>query len=157
MYGLDSNWCLLQMVKLLSVNRVQSSTQLVARRQMKKHLRRVRNKEYCRLRDMVPNIANKQKVSKVSGFLMNLLKKYNSVYFFTLTAKGIMEFWFVKFVENKMILQIFMSAVKFMIRFRIKTPFILLNCYEEITWFSTLTRGIESIRSTCKLAKRLFL
>ena len=54
------------MVKLLSVTRVQSSTQLVARKQIKKHLRRVRNKEYGRLRDMVPTIANKNKISKVS-------------------------------------------------------------------------------------------
>lgn len=102
-------------------------------------------------------LPTKRKYPRWVVFLWIYSKKYSSVYFFTLTAEGIMEFWFVKFGENKMNLRNFMSAVKFMIRFRIKTPFILLNCYEEITWFSTLTRGIESIRSTCKLAERLFL
>ncbi|KAL4234777.1 hypothetical protein ACF0H5_006419 [Mactra antiquata] len=43
-----------------------SSTQIVARLHMKKHLKKIRNKEYSRLRDMVPAIANNKKVSKVT-------------------------------------------------------------------------------------------
>ncbi|XP_033752362.1 uncharacterized protein LOC117336093 [Pecten maximus] len=43
-----------------------SPTQTVARRHLKLHLKRVRDREYARLRDMVPSIASKDKVSKVT-------------------------------------------------------------------------------------------
>ncbi|XP_052799635.1 uncharacterized protein LOC128231187 [Mya arenaria] len=52
-------------VKLTSTRKGISSTQIVARQHMKKHLRRIRNKEYRRLRAMVPAVAKQQKVSKV--------------------------------------------------------------------------------------------
>lgn len=48
-----------------SCSRQPSTTQTVAKKHLKTHLKRIRNREYCRLRDMVPAIANKQKVSKV--------------------------------------------------------------------------------------------
>ncbi|XP_053385317.1 uncharacterized protein LOC128550387 [Mercenaria mercenaria] len=54
------------MTKFLSVSKPKSSAQIVAKQHMKKHLKRIRNKEYGRLRDMVPAIANKQHVSKVT-------------------------------------------------------------------------------------------
>lgn len=56
----------IKMTKLTSVNRSKSSAQIVARQHMKKHLRRIRNREYGRLRDMVPAIANKHNISKVT-------------------------------------------------------------------------------------------
>lgn len=43
-----------------------SATQTVARKHLKLHLKRVRDREYARLRDMVPSIATKDKVSKVN-------------------------------------------------------------------------------------------
>lgn len=46
-------------------SRQPSATQTVAKKHLKTHLKRIRNREYCRLRDMVPAVANKQKVSKV--------------------------------------------------------------------------------------------
>ena len=48
-----------------------TSTQRAAQRQLKLHLKRIRNKEYSRLREMVPSIATKDKVSKVGGFHSN--------------------------------------------------------------------------------------
>ena len=53
------------MTKFSSIRQT-STTQTVAKKHLKTHLKRIRNREYCRLRDMVPAIANKQKVSKVS-------------------------------------------------------------------------------------------
>ncbi|KAH3887609.1 uncharacterized protein LOC127844304 [Dreissena polymorpha] len=53
------------MTKLVSVNKCKSSTQIVARQHMKKHLKRIRDKEYGKLRDMVPAIAKQRKISKV--------------------------------------------------------------------------------------------
>ena len=55
----------IQMTKFSSTMRQPSPTQTVAKKHLKTHLKRIRNREYCRLRDMVPAIANKQKVSKV--------------------------------------------------------------------------------------------
>lgn len=43
----------------------QTSAQMVAKQHLKLHLRRIRNREYSRLRDMVPSIAKKDKISKV--------------------------------------------------------------------------------------------
>ncbi|XP_060570921.1 uncharacterized protein LOC132729219 [Ruditapes philippinarum] len=54
------------MTKLLSITKPKSSAQIVAKQHMKKHLKRIRNKEYSRLRDMVPAIAKKQNISKVT-------------------------------------------------------------------------------------------
>lgn len=54
------------MTKFSSSTRQPSPTQTVAKKHLKTHLKRIRNREYCRLRDMVPAIANKQKVSKVT-------------------------------------------------------------------------------------------
>lgn len=54
------------MTKFVSSTKPKSSTQIVARQHIKKHLKRIRNREYGRLRDMVPAIANKQNVSKVT-------------------------------------------------------------------------------------------
>lgn len=53
------------MTKFVSTTKPKSSAQIVAKQHMKKHLKRIRNREYGRLRDMVPAIANKQNVSKV--------------------------------------------------------------------------------------------
>ncbi|XP_022326473.2 uncharacterized protein LOC111126254 [Crassostrea virginica] len=44
----------------------QTSAQMVAKQHLKLHLRRIRNKEYSRLRDMVPSIAKRDKISKVT-------------------------------------------------------------------------------------------
>uniref|UniRef100_A0A8W8NHB4 BHLH domain-containing protein n=1 Tax=Magallana gigas TaxID=29159 RepID=A0A8W8NHB4_MAGGI len=44
----------------------QTSAQMVAKQHLKLHLRRIRNREYSRLRDMVPSIAKKDKISKVT-------------------------------------------------------------------------------------------
>lgn len=44
----------------------QTSAQMVAKQHLKLHLRRIRNREYSRLRDMVPSIAKKDKISKVN-------------------------------------------------------------------------------------------
>ncbi|XP_055997729.1 uncharacterized protein LOC125648071 [Ostrea edulis] len=44
----------------------QTSAQMVAKQHLRLHLRRIRNKEYSRLRDMVPSIAKKDKISKVT-------------------------------------------------------------------------------------------
>lgn len=44
----------------------QTSAQMVAKQHLKLHLRRIRNREYSRLRDMVPSIAKKNKISKVN-------------------------------------------------------------------------------------------
>ena len=63
-------------------SRQPSATQTVAKKHLKTHLKRIRNREYCRLRDMVPAIANKQKVSKVSTFNHSLL------YYITRSCEG---------------------------------------------------------------------
>ncbi|XP_063398758.1 uncharacterized protein LOC134683406 [Mytilus trossulus] len=43
-----------------------SSTQQVAKKHLKRHVKRLRDREYSRLRQMVPSIAEKEKVSKVT-------------------------------------------------------------------------------------------
>lgn len=58
------------MTKFVSTTKPKSSAQIVAKQHMKKHLKRIRNREYGRLRDMVPAIANKQNVSKVRSQLV---------------------------------------------------------------------------------------
>ncbi|XP_070200068.1 uncharacterized protein [Littorina saxatilis] len=42
-----------------------SSTQMVARKQLRKHIRRIREREYSKLRALVPAVATKKKVTKV--------------------------------------------------------------------------------------------
>uniref|UniRef100_A0A0B6ZFF3 BHLH domain-containing protein n=1 Tax=Arion vulgaris TaxID=1028688 RepID=A0A0B6ZFF3_9EUPU len=42
-----------------------SAAQVVARRQVRMHLRKIREREYSKLRALVPSVASKQKVTKV--------------------------------------------------------------------------------------------
>ena len=71
-----------QMTKFSATSRRPSTTQAVAKKHLKAHLKRIRNREYCRLRDMVPAIANKQKVSKVRivNFVYRKVQLYVSGY-----------------------------------------------------------------------------
>ena len=62
----------LQTAKLTTVPQRKSSAQIVAGRKMKSHLRRIRNREYRRLRAMVPSVAKQQKVSKVSKYCIHV-------------------------------------------------------------------------------------
>ena len=54
-----------QSVKRFTVKRL-SSTQQVAKKHLKRHVKRLRDREYTRLRQMVPSIAENEKVSKVT-------------------------------------------------------------------------------------------
>ncbi|KAL3842313.1 hypothetical protein ACJMK2_020343 [Sinanodonta woodiana] len=53
------------MVKFQSALKSRSLSQMVAKKHLKGHLKRIRDREYSRLRAMVPSIAAKEKVSKV--------------------------------------------------------------------------------------------
>lgn len=55
----------MKVVKHLNAKRL-SSTQQVAKKHLKRHVKRLRDREYTRLRQMVPSIAEKEKVSKVT-------------------------------------------------------------------------------------------
>lgn len=55
-----------QSVKRFTVKRL-SSTQQVAKKHLKRHVKRLRDREYTRLRQMVPSIAENEKVSKVNS------------------------------------------------------------------------------------------
>jgi len=43
----------------------QTATQVTARRHVRLHLKRIRDREYCKLRELIPSVAAKKKVSKV--------------------------------------------------------------------------------------------
>lgn len=51
-------------IKPLKFNKI-STSQRVAKKHLKLHVKRLRDLEYSRLREMVPSIASKEKVSKV--------------------------------------------------------------------------------------------
>ncbi|KAJ8298685.1 hypothetical protein KUTeg_022745 [Tegillarca granosa] len=51
--------------KPLKFNKI-STSQRVAKKHLKLHVKRLRDLEYSRLREMVPSIASKEKVSKVT-------------------------------------------------------------------------------------------
>ncbi|ESO83285.1 hypothetical protein LOTGIDRAFT_169505 [Lottia gigantea] len=53
------------MVRAVSARLNQSAAQITAKKSLKLHLRRIRDREYCKLRDLVPSVASKKKVSKV--------------------------------------------------------------------------------------------
>ena len=58
-----------QSVKRFTVKRL-SSTQQVAKKHLKRHVKRLRDREYTRLRQMVPSIAENEKVSKVNTLVL---------------------------------------------------------------------------------------
>jgi hypothetical protein len=58
-----------QSVKRFTVKRL-SSTQQVAKKHLKRHVKRLRDREYTRLRQMVPSIAENEKVSKVNTLFL---------------------------------------------------------------------------------------
>lgn len=57
----------MQMVHFTATTKPRSITQKVAQKHLKLHVKRLREKEYCRLRAMVPSIAMKEQVSKVGS------------------------------------------------------------------------------------------
>ncbi|KAK3103428.1 hypothetical protein FSP39_019137 [Pinctada imbricata] len=80
------------MVQMKSkLSRRQSPTQSVAKKHLKMHLKRIRNREYSRLRDMVPSIATKDKVSKVTVIeeAVKYIDELHKALFERLQSKGL--------------------------------------------------------------------
>ena len=68
-----------QMVKIMTVKKL-STTQQVTKKHLKRHVKRLRDREYTRLRQMVPSIAENEKVSKVYKnklFQQNTMRSYS--------------------------------------------------------------------------------
>ncbi|XP_046376075.1 DNA-binding protein inhibitor ID-4-like [Haliotis rufescens] len=55
----------MKMARLTSVPSTCSQSQIAARKTLKLHIKRIRDREYSKLRALVPSVADKKKVSKV--------------------------------------------------------------------------------------------
>ncbi|KAK6191881.1 hypothetical protein SNE40_003461 [Patella caerulea] len=53
------------MVRAVTARLNQSASQIIAKKHLKLHLRRIREREYSKLRALVPSVASKKKVTKV--------------------------------------------------------------------------------------------
>ena len=78
---------MLKITDIKCLNKPPSAAQLMSRRLRKAYIRRQRSKEYKRLKNIIPTVANKKKVDKVTSYSL-LFPIWHCSGWNSLTIKG---------------------------------------------------------------------